>query len=710
MHSSLTLDREAHNTMSSNPPPQSSSGGPNRNQVPVTSIQGARRPPANANANATPAQPARHQIRGPHSALTDYLATHNIDANRIRRTAEDRRAAAEAALAAERARDEAYAAARGENAETEDEDEDEDEDLKDEEEGESEGRPTRRATRAFAKETPSKASPTGNKQTPKQKAAETARLKALAKVKASKRFQSQRKREGTEDAENSDGAAEHFLDVDNERETQYENCEKCDTRFIVTFYSRSGPKGGLLCSKCSKELDDADRAKSRKKRTEGRINRRAVESERLEGKSARGANDLLTMSLNTLAKHISSADGLGELPTRLMDRLAMLLAKKRLIDPNTLNLFLSPGVKELDVYDAAKLKADDFIRIFQVCPKIERLRVRNAIQFKGPVMKYLVDSPVRLTSISIHGANLLDDEMWLSFLTTKGQYLRELKVYYTDVSFGNDILAAVAEHCPGLTRLKIYHNQQVTDAGLLYIAKLKKLEHLGLHIYQPTTTAPYVEIIKSVGANLRTLSLANIDNLDDSVLAAIHDNCRHLTKLRLKKNEVFTDSGFVNLFTNWENRPLEFVDLSECRHLDSQVPMDNPDNIGLCSNGFTALMKHSAETLRYLNIMSCRHISNDAFIETFNVKGTPAIARYGEEDIPAVAGHVYPKLETLDISFCQGVDDVVVQMIWQSCPGIKELKIFGDFGAKHVRVPKGRILQGSAYLMGLEYEGEEDSE
>lgn len=630
-----------------------------------------------------------------------------------------RRSAAEAALAAERAREEADAAARGESGNTtkteKGEDDEGDEDFNDED---AEEGVTRRALRSNAKEeTPGKLDPKGKekKQTPKQKAAETARLKALAKVQASKRFKSQRKREESEDpenVENSDDAANRFLELDNERETQYENCEKCDTRFIVTFYSRSGPKGGLLCSKCSKELDDADRAKSRKKRADARPNRRAVESERLEGKNVRGAKGLLDMSLNVLAKHIESAEGLGELPSRLVDKLAQLLSKKRLITPQTLDLFLNPGLKELTVYDAAKLKVDDFIRIFQTCPAITQLRLRNAIQFKGPVMKYLVDCPVRLTSFSIHGANLLDDDMWMEFFKIKGQYLKELKVYYTDVSFGNEMLAAVAEHCPDLTRLKICHNQQATDVGLLHIAKLKKLEHLGLHIYQPTTTAPYVEIIKSVGVRLRTLSLSNIDTLSDDVLEAIHDNCQHLTKLRLKKNNVFTDAGFVSLFENWKNRPLEIVDLSECRHLDSQVPMDNPDNIGLCSGGFAALMKHSGETIKSLNVMSDRHISTDAFIQTFNSKGTPAIKRshFGEEDIPAVPEHHYPKLEVLDISFCNQVDEVVVSMIWQSCPELKQLKIFGCLGAKHVKVPRGRILLGSAYLMGLEYEGEEDEE
>ncbi len=550
--------------------------------------------------------------------------------------------------------------------------------------------------------------------TARQKAAQEARLKAIAKTNASKRFQRQQKMNGGE--EDDDDAAADLLDLEDARETQYSNCELCDIRFVVTPYSRTGPDGGLLCTNCSKELDDKERAAKKRKLEKNRMARRETASKRLEGKEGKGANDLVTMGLNTLAKHIQDAAELGDMPPRIVERLSMLLSKHRLIDSKTLDLFLDPSVENLPIYDGAKLKSDDYIRVFQMAPNIKRLRARNAIQFKGKVMQYLVDSPIKLTSLSLHGANLLDDSMWLNFFEEKGQDLDELKVYYTDVSFGDSMLEAIATHCPNLTRLKICHNQQVTDAGLYHIAKLDKLQHLGLDIYRPIqgtplSTAPFLSILSSVGSQLRTLSLRHIDNLDDTLLQAIHYYCKYLKKLRLRSNEVFTDKSFASLFTDWQNPPLSFVDLGECRHLDSAEPAYNTPGIGLADGGFRALMGHSGESLKYLNIVNDRHISEKTFMETFDIRGKAGVdrSRYGEADTPAVPGHRYPRLEVLDCSFCWAVDDFVVAKIWESCPALKQLKVFGNFGVKDAKVPRGRILLGCPNNKGLEVEGE-DSE
>lgn len=642
---------------------------------PAPPAPAAAAPPA---APAAPPQPPVRRIQGPQSALTDFLASHNINANQIRLSADRRRAAAEESLAAAAS---ASAAASPAPA------------------AEEEALPQPKKLR---------------KQTAAQKAAETARRKEIEKIKASRRFQSARERGDSEvEGSDEDEAAARWLDAETARKTQFENCADCGTRFVVTGYALADSDGGLLCPKCSKKVADAENGRKRKRGQDGRINRRKIESEKLEGTNKRGAKDLTTMCLNALAVHIDEATDFGYISDRLVDRLAALLSKRRLIDSRTLDLFLKPETEKLTIYDAAKLNSDDFIRIFQLCPRLKELKLRNAIQFKGPVMAYLVNSPLVLTSLSLHGANLLEDAMWLEYFQKKGACLKELCVYYTDVSFGDTTLSCIAQHCPNLTKLKIEHNQQVTDAGLLHLTSLTKLEKLALDIYQPTSTAPYVAIINKLGSNLRTLSLSNIQKVSDLLLTSIHDNCHSLRKLRLKKNETFTDAAFTHLFTSWSNPPLEFIDLSECRHVDSLVPSDNPQSIGLCSAGFSALMSHSGRAVQKLNIMSCRHITNSTFLSVFDAAGTAAKATRtpGEEPVEAVLGKVYPKLESLDISFCWGVDDFVVKNIWGSCPAIQNVKVFGDFGVKGVgKVPKGKILLGCPNLRGMEIEGDESEE
>jgi DNA repair protein RAD7 len=472
---------------------------------------------------------------------------------------------------------------------------------------------------------------------------------------------------------------------------QMENCELCDKRFTVTAYSRTGPDGGLLCPKCTKELDQKEGAARKKRKTAAGRQRRLLQSNLLDGIYP-GARDLITLCVETLAKNVDEAVDFGDLPPKLVDRLAAILSKRRLVTSTTFDLFLRSDRDTITVYDGAKLSSDDYIKIFQIIPRVKNLRLRNAIQFKNKVMDHLLATTVELESFAIHGANLIDDERWNKFFTEKGSHLKALKVYHTDGHFGDEQLELLPKTCPDLRRLKISHNQKVTDKGIAHIANLHNVQYLSLEIYKPTTSPPYVDILNSIGHGLRTLSLETVPQIDDSVLEAIHENCQNISKLRISDNEVLTDKAFVNLFTNWYNPSLTYIDLHKCRHLDATVPRDNPDGIGLSSLGFEALMAHSGRTLKYLDVNSCRHISLESFETVFS------------------SGKKYPELLNMNISFCQSVNDFVVGSIFRACPNLKTLEVFGNFGVRDVRVPKGKILIGVPNAMGMQIEGTEEGE
>ncbi len=395
----------------------------------------------------------------------------------------------------------------------------------------------------------------------------------------------------------------------------------------------------------------------------------------------------MTLCIEILAKNIGLADDLGDLPPALIDRIARKLSKHRLMDPQTLNLFLRPDIEDLMIYDGARLRMDDYIRIFATASKLRKLKVRNAIQFKDEVIEYLIGRNIQLESVYLHGANLLSEDRWKDFLAEKGKHLKALQVYYTDRHFSDDVVASLNGFCPSLSRLKICHNQQVSNEGVKHIANLKALEHLGLQLVTPTSTESYVHIVKNIGKQLRTLSIRNVCDADDRLLDAIHDNCISLTKLRIQDSEVMTDAGFLRLFKDWKNKPLTFIDLEKCRHVDSVKPRENAHVVGLCSDGFKALMNHSGKQLRYLNVHSCRHISREAFEEVFDPKNE------------------YPELVKLEISFCEQATDFVVSCIFRTCPKLKELNVFGCMKVREVVVPKGKILVGVPNAFGMVIEG-----
>lgn len=115
--------------------------------------------------------------------------------------------------------------------------------------------------------------------------------KTLAKIKASKKAKGGKKGKGDDsDIENDD------WDMYAKRKPllgQLENCEVCEKRFTVTPYSKTGPDGGLLCTKCSKE-QEAEKKKGEKikKVSVGREKRRHVQSNLLDGVVQIGSKSL----------------------------------------------------------------------------------------------------------------------------------------------------------------------------------------------------------------------------------------------------------------------------------------------------------------------------------------------------------------------------------------------------------------------------------
>ena len=152
---------------------------------------------------------------------------------------------------------------------------------------------------------------------------------------------------------------------------QFENCENCEKRFTVTAYSKTGPDGGLLCTKCSKEVGKEEKKQQAKKRGPPKAKRRQTESDRMMGDVKGGAKSLLEICVRMVAANIVDIEEFGDLPQTLLDRLSQVLSQKRALDPRTLQFFLKADSSRIAIYDAAKLETDDFEKIFSFMPGTE---------------------------------------------------------------------------------------------------------------------------------------------------------------------------------------------------------------------------------------------------------------------------------------------------------------------------------------------------
>lgn len=581
-------------------------------------------------------------IRGPQSALTDFLASHNISAQQINLDYQAR--VQQAQQQAEQAAAQAAAEANADE-------------VSDEEEDAAERKKRKRKEE-----------------------------KAIAKIKASKDFKKRKfehQKDNPDEDDDSDTLARDMLKKPKAapKPGQFANCEICEKRFTVTAYTLAGQDGGLLCTKCGKDFKDekkkADNA-AKKKKQAPRVRKRQQESDRMMGDVKPGAKSLIEHCVKKVADVVNDIEEFGDLPQNLLDRLSQILSKKRVLNPRTLQLFLQPGIDRIAVYDCARLETEDFQKIFAFMPDVERVNLRFAGQLKDDALRYMIEKNTKITHLQLGATNLISDQVWCELFLARGSQLQSLKLSELNDAMKDATVQFMAESCTSLKRLKLRKCAHTTDASINAISTITTLEHLTLAIAQDCSPDILVNLITSLGPRLKTLCLEDYYYADDTVIEAIKNSCTNLKKLRLTGSSSFTDDTFASLFdNNWGNPDVPVIDLCNNRDIDNQDP-EGPeeDPVGFGSAALKALMHHSGAKLTRLDLHSNRHIGHDALMEVFD----------GQKQ--------YPNLRDLDLSFVSRVDDFVMTGIFKSCPKLEKLTVFACFSAKEVVIPQGIAVIG----------------
>lgn len=594
-----------------------------------------------------------NRIRGPHSALTDFLAANNISAAEIRESYRQRMQLAE----------------------------------QDAENDNGEGSSAQQAD-AAQEAAEAESSAMAAERSRKRKRNQEDAIAKIKKGKAAKKGKTPKKKKPSDDDDDDDLDSDYSDVVDNMYKKskplpgQLENCDICGKRFTVTPYSKAGPEGGLLCTPCGKTLAKETKATEKAAKPVQRRGRRKIESNRLDGFTLRGSKSLQQLCIEKLAHHSLDIEEFGELPQSLMDQLSEIFSKKRVMNSRTVPLFLRPDHDTVAIHEAAYLESEDYDKIFAISPNIKKLVLRNCCQFKDPNMEYMTEKGLKLKHIFLSGANLVSNDKWIDLFIARGGELQSLKLEWLDAAFDDQAVEALIEFCPNLKRLKLERCRQLGVESIDAISRAKSLEHLTLQMSKEVPHERLVNMIRSVGTNLNTLCLEHFLDSDneptDDILVAIHETCRKLRKFRFTQNHECSDAGYVALFKDWCNPPLRYVDLNSTRDVDNSNP-EGPEDfpIGLASEGFKALMKHSGSNLEYLDISSCRHISHETFFEVFH------------------PDKHYPQLEEINLSFCAIVDTQIIASIFRSCPKIKKVITFGCFEVTDVVVPQGIVLIGA---------------
>lgn len=131
---------------------------------------------------------------------------------------------------------------------------------------------------------------------------------SLVRIKESKSSKRQKKRKEGDSDDEGENVPWDMYTKKKPLPGQLENCELCEKRFTVTAYSKTGPDGGLLCAKCSKEQEAQKKKEQKpKKQAVSRDKRRQVQSNLLDGIVQIGSRSLQELCIKVGALRFRSS-------------------------------------------------------------------------------------------------------------------------------------------------------------------------------------------------------------------------------------------------------------------------------------------------------------------------------------------------------------------------------------------------------------------
>ena len=160
-------------------------------------------------------------------------------------------------------------------------------------------------------------------------------------------------------------------------------CYECPVSFKITAFSRKvkdidGIIIGYLCKDCAQEALEKEKLK-REKALKARKRRKKV-AEALLDKQELKFPSLQDLCVKLIIKYIDDVEQFGDIGTVNLLKICQILCKNRLLSDASLQLFLNPEIKDLELFDCSKLNADSLKKIAAYCPNLSNL----SLQFEKP--------------------------------------------------------------------------------------------------------------------------------------------------------------------------------------------------------------------------------------------------------------------------------------------------------------------------------------
>ncbi|KAI0074674.1 RNI-like protein [Panus rudis PR-1116 ss-1] len=428
----------------------------------------------------------------------------------------------------------------------------------------------------------------------------------------------------------------------------FEDCARCGKQFTVTKYTMAAnPPPGFLCHVCAK----ASGADPFKKPAAPRKRKTPADKRTVVNFEERRFPSLASLCIQIITRHIDDVEALGDLDAINKDQLSKSLARNRSLTSENATLFYNVENERLTFYDATKLTPPTFSSLAMLNPNLVDLRLDYCGRIDDETFAAWTQGLPNLKRLELLGPFLVRPPAWQAFF--KAHPGLEGFLITQSPRFDFECVRIMVDSCKGMKQLRLKEIGQMHDTFLeclkVYGDQLTRLELSYPGQPDSLTENALIDFIRVVGKNLTYLDLSHNVNITDGFLfQGLKPHASNLSTLILADLTGLTDAGVAEFFDTWHdaaeipNPPLVEINFRRCPELSDKA--------------LTALIKHSGKELTYLNINQWRFTS---------------------QEVLKRIGLACPKLQKLDIGWCREADDWVIKEIMERCEHIQEIEAWG---------------------------------
>ncbi|CAI4043890.1 UV-damaged DNA-binding protein RAD7 SKDI_10G2540 [Saccharomyces kudriavzevii IFO 1802] len=340
-------------------------------------------------------------------------------------------------------------------------------------------------------------------------------------------------------------------------------------------------------------------------------------------------------------------DVLGGVSTANLNNLAKALSKNRALNDHTLQLFLKTDLTKLTFNDCSKISFDGYKTLAIFSPHLTKLSLQMCGQLNNESLLYIAEKLPNLEALYLDGPFLINEDTWEAFFTIMKDRLKEFHISnthrFTDRSLSNLLVNCSSSLVSfGLSRL-----DSVSNYALLPQYLVNDDFHTLCIEYpfneEDVNDEIIINILGQVGGTLRTLVLNGCAELTDSMIingltAFIPEKCR-LEVLSLEESDQITTDSLVYFFNKVELNKLTKCSFRRCLQLGDMAVIElllNGAKDSLISLSFNSLKELTEEAFVALACPNLTYIDL-GFVRCVN------------DSIIQMLGEQNPKLTVIDV-------------------------------------------------------------